>query len=144
MEALTEGTDTMMRFLARCLTLACLLLGIGLGAAAAKDISAGPIWNNWDAQNKCPGVCAPGTWNGNWRTVQAGVNSVCSCDFPRRPRHGGNWPPYRIQQIMAGPIWGNWDAPGKCTRACGGPKLWDGNWRTVGPGQSTCDCYVPR
>lgn len=134
----------MARFLSGILVAMLMVSAMAIGAASAREISAGPIWNNWDAQNKCPNVCAPGTWNGNWRTVQPGMNSVCSCDFPHRPRQGGYGPRPRIQQVIAGPIWGNWDAPGKCTRACGGQQFWDGNWRTVAPGQSTCDCYVPR
>lgn len=47
------------------------------------DIPAGPIWNNDDAQVKCPIVCASrgGTWNGQWTTVIEGEMSVCGCTF---------------------------------------------------------------
>ena len=42
------------------------------------DVLAGPIWNNDDAQEKCPIVCASygGTWNGQWTTVVPGKMSV--------------------------------------------------------------------
>ncbi|MDP9121565.1 MAG: multicopper oxidase domain-containing protein [Acidobacteriota bacterium] len=46
------------------------------------DVKAGPIWNNEDAQKKCPTVCtaAQGTWSsGNWKTTLEGVESVCGC-----------------------------------------------------------------
>lgn len=47
------------------------------------DVLAGPIWNNDDAQTKCPIVCASygGTWNGQWTTVVPGKMSVCGCTF---------------------------------------------------------------
>lgn len=43
-------------------------------------ISPGPIWNNGDAQNKCPATCGKAgmTWTGDWRTT--GPNqSECDC-----------------------------------------------------------------
>jgi FtsP/CotA-like multicopper oxidase with cupredoxin domain len=51
------------------------------------DFPAGPIWNNDDAQQKCPKVCAAvksdppraWTWNGNWTTTVPGEQSVCGC-----------------------------------------------------------------
>lgn len=45
------------------------------------DIPAGPIWNNDDAKEKCPIVCAAagGEWNGQWTTVVQGEMSVCGC-----------------------------------------------------------------
>ncbi len=44
------------------------------------NVSAGPIWNNGDAQGKCPTACGKtSTWNGQWVTTQAGKESVCGC-----------------------------------------------------------------
>lgn len=45
------------------------------------DADAGPIWNNDDAQGKCPPVCAAydATWNGQWKTTVSGTMSVCGC-----------------------------------------------------------------
>ena len=44
---------------------------------------AGPIWNNDDAKEKCPVICASygGTWSGEWKTITEGVMSVCECVF---------------------------------------------------------------
>jgi hypothetical protein len=57
-------------------------LGFGVPAASScQDINAGPIWSNTDAQGKCPSVCADvaRTWNGQWKTTQPSVMSVCGC-----------------------------------------------------------------
>lgn len=45
------------------------------------NIKAGPIWNNVDAQNKCPAVCrrVGGRWIGRWHTIRYGRQSVCEC-----------------------------------------------------------------
>ncbi|AIT63281.1 mannan-binding lectin [Coxiella burnetii] len=54
-----------------------------------KDFPAGPIWNQADAQNKCPPVCAShgARWTGNWHTVREGRQSVCQCrDWSRWSR----------------------------------------------------------
>lgn len=143
-----EGGEMMKRILAGLLALAVLLTGLAPVSAVAGDVSAGPIWNDWDAQAKCPRVCERGVWTGRWRTVVPGMESVCSCDFHAWPGGGGGGggrkPAYVLRQIVAGPIWGNWDAQNKCPNVCGGRNLWDGNWRTFAPGQSSCDCYVPR
>ncbi|WP_196592805.1 mannan-binding lectin [Pectinatus sottacetonis] len=47
------------------------------------DVLAGPIFNQEDAAEKCPIVCASygGTWNGQWTTVIDGKMSVCGCTF---------------------------------------------------------------
>lgn len=49
----------------------------------AEDISAGPIFNNDEAQTKCPTACAKHerTWNGQWTTPPEtwGKDSVCGC-----------------------------------------------------------------
>ncbi|PSB55186.1 mannan-binding lectin [Chamaesiphon polymorphus] len=55
-----------------------MLLG-SAAQASTKDIKAGPIWNNEDAQVKCPVAAAAvgGEWNGQWRTTIWGKESVC-------------------------------------------------------------------
>jgi len=44
--------------------------------------------------------------------------------------------------VIAGPIWNNEDAKGKCPRVCNSVGLkWDGNWFTFDPGKnSVCNC----
>lgn len=50
-------------------------------SAAGVEIEAGPIWNDGDANQKCPSVCRKANlgWTGQWRTTQEGSMSVCSC-----------------------------------------------------------------
>ena len=50
------------------------------GQCKANDVQAGPIWSNQDAQQKCVQTCQnKGGWNGNWKTTEPGVMSVCGC-----------------------------------------------------------------
>jgi hypothetical protein len=50
--------------------------------APVRDVEAGPIWNQPDAESKCPQVCRPPAhWNGQWHTTDPGRMSVCSCVF---------------------------------------------------------------
>ncbi len=109
-----------------------------LGAATpavARDIKAGPIWNNEDAKVKCPVAAAAvgGIWNGQWRTTVWGKESVCSVDT--KPSSEAS-----ARDIKAGPIWDNEDAKVKCpiaAAAVGG--IWNGEWRTTVRGkESVC------
>ena len=66
------------------LSLGIIMIGSSaiLGAATqafARDVKAGPIWNNEDAKAKCPvAEAAVGqAWNGQWRTTIQGKESVC-------------------------------------------------------------------
>jgi hypothetical protein len=46
----------------------------------AHEVEAGPIFNQPDAEAKCPQTCRPPEhWNGQWRTTVPGRMSVCSC-----------------------------------------------------------------
>ena len=67
-----------------------ILLGLSLVAiassallsatpATAKDVNAGPIFNNNDAKVKCPVAAAKVNqrWNGQWRTTVEGKASAC-------------------------------------------------------------------
>lgn len=43
--------------------------------------SSVPIWNNADAQTKCPATCqAHGGWNGQWTNAPPAPGSVCGCN----------------------------------------------------------------
>lgn len=111
-------------------------------AAQATEIGAGPIWNNADAQGKCPDVCrkaGDGRWTGQWRTLPGTATSVCDCDLPR-PSSG---PTPRSALVEAGPLWNQMDAQNKCPGVCAqsGGRSWDGNWKTTDPGRmSVCSC----
>src|SRR5438094_96943 len=92
--------------------------------AAAEDVNAGPIWNQADANNKCPNVCKPpAKWNGQWRTTVPNKMSVCSCEQPAAVVH----------DVEAGTIWNQADADKKCPMVCGGKDKWNGRWRTTVP-----------
>lgn len=47
------------------------------------DINAGPIWDNQDAQTKCPTTCANKNmkWNNQWKTTVPDKMSVCGCFY---------------------------------------------------------------
>ena len=95
-------------------------------SALAVDINAGPIWNNEDAQQKCPSVCSGLRWNGQWATTQQGVMSVCGTTAG--------------VEIPIGPIWNNDDAHVKCPAQLS-KTTWGGRWRTTQPGvMSVCGC----
>lgn len=53
----------------------------GLADRRCDDIKAGPIWNQQDADKRCPGVCSNVdlNWNGQWTTIELGKESVCGC-----------------------------------------------------------------
>jgi hypothetical protein len=48
-----------------------------------RNFSAGPIYNQGQAQRVCPRICRSTNhfprWTGQWNTTQVGVNSVCQC-----------------------------------------------------------------
>jgi hypothetical protein len=45
------------------------------------DVKAGPLWNQADAESKCPDLCIAnhGVWNTAWDAIQLNVMSVCGC-----------------------------------------------------------------
>lgn len=124
------------------LVLAVVLAPFAAPPVRAAEVSAGPIWNNMDAQNKCPNVCRQNgnaRWNGNWRTLPGTATSVCDCDVPA----GGQAPAAGAQWADAGPLWSQMDAQNKCPDVCrrSGNRTWDGNWKTTEPGRmSVCRC----
>jgi hypothetical protein len=54
------------------------------GKYVTKSVEAGPIWNQSNAEKKCPEVAKAngGTWNGQWRTTVPGRMSVCEIRLP--------------------------------------------------------------
>lgn len=48
-------------------------------SARIRNVNAGPIWNQADAELKCPVVAyaVHGTWTGQWVTTEQGQMSVC-------------------------------------------------------------------
>ena len=122
-----------------------------VAAAQARDVDAGPIWNQSDAQEKCPRVCQPpASWNGQWRTTVPGRSSVCGCESPiivvtpTPPPTYAPVPPRMVpppppqaaaREVNAGPIWTQADAQQTCPTVCRAPERWTGGWRTTVPGR---------
>ncbi|MEM5582134.1 MULTISPECIES: mannan-binding lectin [unclassified Roseibium] len=108
-----------------------MLAGVMFASAAgARDIEAGPIWNDEDAKLKCPVAAAAyeGKWNGQWKTTVEGEMSVCGVtDIP-------------IKTLEAGPIWNQEDADKKCpVVGFSVAGKWNGQWWTTVPSQmSVC------
>jgi Mannan-binding protein len=121
--------------------IAAALFGMALPSAAIAqtktvNVEAGPIWNQSDAERKCPQVAKTngGVWTGQWHTTVPGRMSVCELRLPSS--NGRN-----VREVEAGPIWSQMDAERKCpalAKANGG--VWTGQWRTTVPGQmSVCE-----
>jgi hypothetical protein len=112
------------------LSLAIVSSALLAAPALAEDVNAGPIWNNEDAQTKCPAAAAAvhGDWNGNWKTTIPGQMSVCGVDN------------IQAQDVNAGPIWNNGDANVKCPVVAAAVNgTWNGQWTTVTEGEmSVC------
>ena len=111
------------------------ILAIAGPASADFDMKAGQIFNDHDAQNKCPRACDL-TWNGHWVTITEGKMSICSATngfgHVIMESKGG---------VEAGPIWNNGDAPAKCERALGQAK-WNGHWKHIAgrAPEAVCGC----
>jgi hypothetical protein len=119
------------------------LFGSPLVAQAQKapiNVEAGPIWNQADAQTKCPQVASAngGVWDGQWHTTVPGRMSVCEVRFPSKPQSP-------TLDVEAGPIWNQADAQTKCPEiAKANGAVWDGQWRTTVPARmSVCEIRVP-
>ena len=111
-----------------------LFAALALSAAAlpaqARNIEAGPIWNQQDAQVKCPTIAAhwKGKWTGHWWTTVQGKMSVC--EIVKIPN----------KNVEVGPIWNQADAQKKCAAIAGAERAeWTGHWWTTVPGKmSVC------
>lgn len=88
----------------------------GRSVAFAEDREAGPIWNQADAGRKCPQVCSPRRWTGQWRTVRPNQMSLCNCEDPPLPPPPPPPPPELHRGGRAGLIVA---ANGKCLDAHG-------------------------
>lgn len=124
---------------AKCIGAAIVLGGLMMPAHASAQVrktavDAGPIWNQADANKKCPTVATNygGVWDGQWWTTIPGQMSVCEVA-------------YIVKAVDAGPIWNQADANNKCPAVAeknGG--VWDGQWWTTVPGQmSVCELRLP-
>jgi hypothetical protein len=137
-----------LRSIARNVAVAAAVLGLALPSAASAQTSgptavdAGPIWNQADAERKCPPLAKAngGTWTGQWRTTVPGKMSVCEVNYAGKPGK------YVVKSVDAGPIWNQADAERKCPQlAKANVGTWTGQWRTTVPGtMSVCELRLPR
>ena len=133
--------------------LAVVLFGIILSTSSARSewMEAGPIWNDVDAQRKCPQTCGNGKWDGKWKTTQVGKMSVCSCPSVSRSKSAepqqSRARPQKVSLgkkkpkggVDAGSIWNDMMAEQRCPVACDS-RRWDGRWSYIDINRSICYC----
>lgn len=107
------------------------LLLVTASPSLARNIEAGPIWNQSDANAKCSVIAASwgGKWTGQWWTTVQGKMSVCQItNIPKKA-------------MNAGPIWNQADAGKKCpVVAATHQAKWTGQWWTTVQGKmSVCE-----
>ncbi|MBL8548627.1 MAG: mannan-binding lectin [Hyphomonadaceae bacterium] len=112
----------------------------GAGAADARDFQAGPIWNQADAELKCPVVAyaVGGAWNGQWVTTIANEMSVCGVTGASRLQLTAP------TNVEVGPIWRQEDAQAKCPAAAAAlGAAWNGHWWTTVWGKMSVCALAP-
>jgi hypothetical protein len=74
--------------LIRAVAIGWLALVACFAHAAIVDVDADIIWNDADAQSKCPKLCIDKHlyWTGQWRKVGWAETPVCSCDDRPPPK----------------------------------------------------------
>jgi hypothetical protein len=108
------------------------------------SIPVGPIWNQKDAETKCPIACAAhsGKWNGQWTTVVPNKMCICICELDTESSCSSEL----LINVMAGFIKDKDDANVKCPIVCasyGGE--WTGLWFTpkeTWNKMSVCECKI--
>jgi phospholipase C len=65
---------------------ALFALGACATAPVVRSVEAGPIWNQDDANVKCPALAQQkgGAWTGQWVTTRPGEMSVCEIKGGKR------------------------------------------------------------
>jgi hypothetical protein len=126
----------------------------GRARETVRDVDAGPIWSQADAERKCRALAEDvrGEWTGQWRTTQTGRASACQIRFGRphrsyeRDRGWGRDDPMRTTELNAGPIWNQHDAERKCPAVADRARgEWTGRWRTTEIGRmSVCEVRARR
>lgn len=120
-----------------------------------REVAAGPIWDQAQANKKCPIIAAQthSNWTGKWRKTNFSTNqSVCevtldsvttplpteavvstSTTYVNLPSATKN-----IREVFAGPIWGDEQAATKCpVIATNNNGTWTGKWRKTGANHSS-------
>jgi hypothetical protein len=132
----------MNRWIAAFVSLALAVTFIATAIPAAAEVptsclvKAGPIWNQPDANVKCPTACGKGygPWNGMWWTTKPSEQSVCICGTG-------------AIVLEAGPIGSDQKARQTCPKLCTGKSAaWSSHWWTTEEGKMSvclCSSYCP-
>jgi len=120
-----------------------------------KEVNAGPIWDQNQANTKCPLIASKnnGDWTGNWRKVGSNNVSVCQIrvdtagkspvvksqtTYVPLPKPKPAAPASNVREIFAGPIWDQAQANQKCQLVAANNKgVWTGKWRKTGPNHNS-------
>lgn len=116
--------------------------------ATVVDVEVGPLFNQADADKKCPGACKPpATWDRTWHTTKPNKMSVCGCATPAASTTPPPAPVMvkgKVRDVEAGPLFDQAEAAEKCPKVCTPPAKWNGGWRTTKPTvMSVCACEDP-
>ena len=126
-----------------------------------REVSAGRIWDQAQANRKCPLIATQtnGEWTSKWR--KTGSNNEAVCEIRFEPLEHGKQPPAvmnpiapaptrpvapppssNTREVPAGPIWDQAQASKKCPLiAAQSGDRWSGKWRKLNYSthQSVCE-----
>ena len=114
-----------------------------------REVSAGSIWDQAQANRKCPRIAEQtnGVWTQKWRKTGSNNEAVCEVEF--QPLAHGKKPPVAVRaiaptppaapapsgntrEVAAGPIWDQAQASKKCPLiAAQSNSRWTGTWRKL-------------
>lgn len=125
---------------------------------ATREVAAGPIWDQAQANKKCPLIAAQSNsnWTGKWRKLDYSTHqSVCEITSANvvavptktvvttRTTYVNLQPTpapavRNVREVFAGPIWDTNQANTKCPMIAANNKgTWTGKWRKTGPDHSS-------
>lgn len=119
---------------------------VGKALSIGFHVEAGPIWNQGDAESKCPALAERNGayWTGGWMTTVQGAMSTCTLEYPLF-----DWQTSYDVDVEAGPIWNQSDAESKCEALAAEKETddiwvnWTGQWATSVEGEmSVCRLSV--
>ncbi|CAA6813295.1 MAG: Unknown protein [uncultured Thiotrichaceae bacterium] len=108
------------------------------GNTRTRNVAAGPIWDDRQAESKCPVIAAnnEAKWTGNWTKTGPGNTSVCeisvvvSTNTTQAPVSQSN--SSTVREVAAGGIWDQAQANSKCPVIAANNKArWTGRWRKI-------------
>ncbi len=111
--------------------------------AVTFNAATGTIWNQQDANRKCPLICKheQGAWTGRWQTLQGSMTSTCQCHHLHQTNNFQNSRCIKLN-IATGPIWHDYNARNICPRVCHHVwAQWTGQWQKATKNlRANCEC----